>query len=458
MQNDDIAFYFNINANKLPIQEFGEFTRSPIEGAVLYFSYRLQNMLYPSMHTNIILLFYYFIHFLSALLLFYLINRILDLYYRKYELSMPSFPIAFLTALFFLVNPMVLECYSSLAFTVRTLGLLFGLIYLILKIQIYSKEHASILLASSISTLAALSLFFSISFYENNIAFLFGGLLLILLFQNKRKRLLNWTAETCLVAVFMLLNLVLFVTVAIKPLDLNIISIIKRSALYCINFIIPNNHGYLLIGTPIYTGVIGILFVKLITASKDSAYRRLASLLSLFILAFIVPVLIISYIAPRSLYTVTPAIAFLIVFSIYYLGRSTNIRQIVAVLLVASSILCFWNYFYLQNEGYRLLVDLKSGISTIYSKLERDQYFIALNNYSLKGAVRILRPDEATYNTLSKFLNFMIDPRMIQSPILINVKAQEIISTDPKLKRLAKRLTSKVIPLKPMIQIAPFVH
>ena len=252
LQADDLHYYVKFISNNLPLNQFYEFQRLPVQGAIVYYSYKMLYLFSNELKANLILAFYYFFHLFSSILLYFFIKNILRLINLKHALQLNFRNVALLTSLMFLLCPIAIDSFANTSLTARNIGLPFILLSFILKISVLEKK--SLLKSLYFVPASALIFLLGLSFYEPYII-LFGiSFLLIYLIKEYNKALVFTLFELFFISMPLVYKLFFGLNnIESRGVDMTLLNILKHLFSYIITIFSPNLHGSLFLGSFFYS-------------------------------------------------------------------------------------------------------------------------------------------------------------------------------------------------------------
>jgi len=365
LQGDDLSYYKMLYGNKTKLADFYEFQRLPLEGATLFYSYKLliQQVNEPS--ENLILFIYYLFHLLSAIMLYYFSAQLvlyLKTRMRTDQLTAYDDQLPILAALLFLVMPIALDSYANISLTVRNIALPLILGCLILKLKYISSEKASpgLLIGSIFLLLAA------ISYYESYILYLFFGWGLLVLGKNLDLRIIK--AQTIELLTIILLMSIKFMfgmnNMVSRGMNSNLMHLAKSILLYCISIVLPHIHGLMLWTSPLY--LLAMIYLVVILIRQLLAGRREIWFLALLIACYLLGISFNPYIILRALYGIMPLIAIL---GALLILKQPKIMIIVGLsgMIIFASVVALWQFYYLQDRTYNEVAALIKKVDALDS-------------------------------------------------------------------------------------------
>lgn len=409
IQSDDFDYAYQVNVLKVPLSQFYEFNRSPIEGFVLYNLYKLIGVGTSWMSTNIVFYFYYSIHFFTAWFIYLLLKR-----FFLYINIKASFNVSFFVALLFLFQQPAIELFANVSYGIRLISGFFMILFLYMQLlQVKNVTFIRTIFSGVFFLLSVI--FYEVNIYFFVIPFLFPIIIdyrtgsLVQFFAKALKQYSLFYAHLFVSGIVSLLFLMRYFvsTYVNKSSDstFELMHIVKRLLLYIGQFFIPNLHGALFWFSIMYCFfVAGVFFLLLLNYKKLSRLVMLlmGSLFAVWFL-FIVGLSFAPYFAPRLLYVpngifltwLMIALNQLIV--IYPLKR--YLFNGICMLIITSSIVNCLHFFMLQDVTHQVYQRVIDQVNLANNNRCHDVY-IFTNHYL---PVRLVYEPNATKDISSYY-------------------------------------------------------
>ena len=365
IQLDDFWAFNEVNIIKLNITEFTEFKRSPIGGIVLYYLYKLSNLIVKSLTTNYIFIIFFLCHFFTSAYLYNVIKKIISLSNIKSEINMPLWG----AAIFLLQQPAI-ECYGTIAYGARVLGGLCVVLFILNQINQLNEVKISRTLYSMLLSILAFS-FYEVNIFFLGIAFILPTIIGIKKIATNKSKIaiffLQWKQYYISLITSIAIAFVYFLITVTTLLSLKsenvaepllIQDVFKRFIYYIAQNVLPNIHGSIFLGSIIFLICLFSLLMLVIKKSRNfsSTIIKLIGGLVIISLGFKVILSLLPYFAPRLLYTYTIILAILITLCLNEI-KSINIRTqknniilySISYGIMIASIINILHFFVLQN-------------------------------------------------------------------------------------------------------------
>ena len=399
LQADDIVLYYQINSGLIELLKFSEVLRVPFEGATLFYSYKLLHYLNSGLSVNVILYIFYSFHFFSTLLFYKILITILNLINSDTR----QYYAAYLAVILFLITPIAADSYANLSMTGRIIGFFFVLLYVYFKIQIFAKDEIDWWLFKL--TGLSILILISIGYYENYLVFILIGYLLVFL-AKKKKAAVKFQLFENLVVVSIFVAKLFFVSnnFQTRGINIHLFHVLKHVFLYFVTILIPNLHGLIFLGTPIF--LCCVVFVIIFSGEKICIKKEAILIISLiwFSLIFIFTISLTPYYVPRALYPIIPFIMYILSYFTFRI-KNLHFRTVIISFLILSFCISMWHFFYMQNDIYKLAENIKNKVMIVSKKEKPENYQIVIDNYSISGARLFFKKNEYFIIKLIEFQN-----------------------------------------------------
>lgn len=362
-----------------PITDYSEFGRVPVSGALYFYLIKIFHHHFFSLSLNLFFFILYGVHFIAALLLYIMIRKALESIAGYFSAS--SEWIALSSSLFFLVSPIAVDSYAESIAVTRNVGVIFAIGYLYVKYRYQwkgqgGKSYPMAILSALLISAACLS-------YEPYCIYLAAGVALILWYRKISVilfQLLEWGIflSTYVTVRWLLAQQMTVASEVQVKVKVTIASILSHFVGYVSAVLLPNIHGKIFGGSYLIFFVLVVLFALAVKNGKR-LLLRFGSVNLVVAVIFLLGIFGLfalqrAYI-PRALYAILPILAIYFVLAISVVFE--KIKTKVMVGLLAASVLSFWQFFYLQEDMYRVaqqIYAIYSSYSTSVSRIVVDHY------------------------------------------------------------------------------------